>query len=127
MLKMEGQKVSPKILDMSWGQIEVDGFDEFKDVKLYPGGARSWNWTETGTEHSPGVQFADVEELIEHGAEVVILSKGVYGRLRVHETTVEELNKRGITTHVLKTKAARKLYNQLRDDTPVGALLHTTC
>jgi len=118
---------SPKITNLDWGQIEVEGFGEFKDVKLYPGGARRWKWTETGTEHSPGVQFADVEELLEHGAEVVVLSLGVYGRLKVQDATLKELAERGITAHVLKTKEAMRLYNQLCEDNPVGGLFHTTC
>jgi hypothetical protein len=126
-LDMEAKGRSPKITNLEWGQIEVEGFGEFKDVKLYPGGARSWNWTETGTEHVPGVQLADVEELLEHGAEVVVLSLGVYGRLRAQEDTLEALAEKGITTHVHKTNAAKKLYNQLCKDTAVGGLFHTTC
>ncbi len=118
---------SPKITGLDWGQIEVEGFGTFKDVKLYPGGARRWKWTETGTEHSPGVQFADVEELLEHGAEVVVFSLGIYGRLKVQDETLTKLAEKGITAHVLKTKEAKELYNQLCEDTPVGGLFHTTC
>jgi hypothetical protein len=124
---MEANPQSPKINELSWGHIEVEGFGEFKDVKLYPGGARSWDWTETGTEHTPGVQFADVEELLEYGAKVIVFSQGIYGRLKIREDTLEKLEKQGITTHVLKTKAAKKLYNELCDKTPVGGLFHTTC
>jgi hypothetical protein len=124
---MKEKPLSPKIIKLAWGQIEVEGFGEFKDVKLYPGGARSWNWTETGTEHSPGVQFADVEELLAHGVEVIVFSQGIYGRLKVQEDTLKELASRGITTHVLKTKKAKKIYNQLCKDQAVGGLFHTTC
>jgi len=119
--------VSPKIKELIWGQIEVEGFGNFKDVKLYPGGARSWNWTETGTEHTPGVQFADVEELLEHGATVIVFSQGVYGRLKIRHDTLEKLAQQGITTHLLKTKAAKELYNELCENTPVGGLFHSTC
>ncbi|MGD8458592.1 MAG: MTH938/NDUFAF3 family protein [Anaerolineales bacterium] len=124
---MESNLRSPKINELKWGYIEVDGFGEFKDVKLYPGGARSWNWTETGTEHIPGIQYADVEELLEHGAQVIVISQGIYGRLKIQEDTLTKLGQRGITTHVLKTKAAKKLYNELCVDTPVGGLFHSTC
>lgn len=124
---MEEKARSPKITKLDWGYIEVEGFGEFKDVKLYPGGARSWNWTETGTEHTPGVQFADVEELLEHGATVIVFSQGIYGRLKIRNDTLAKLAQQGITTHVLKTKAAKKLYNELCEDTPVGGLFHSTC
>jgi hypothetical protein len=124
---MEAKVRSPRITKLDWGYIEIEGFGDFKDVKLYPGGARSWNWGETGTEHSPGVQFTDVEELLEHGAMVIVFSQGVYGRLKIRNDTLEKLDQKGIKTHVLKTKAAKELYNELCENTPVGGLFHSTC
>ena len=67
---------SPRILHLSWGHIEVEGHPPFKDAKVFPGGAREWDWRDTGTRHVPGIQPADVRELIEHGAKAVVLSKG---------------------------------------------------
>jgi hypothetical protein len=119
--------LSPRILNLDWGRIQIDGFGEFKDVKLYPGGARNWSWQETGTEHSPGVQFADVQELLDHGAEEVILTRGILGRLKVQHETVSKLEDMGITVHVLHTKEAVKLYNVLREEKKVGGLFHNTC
>jgi len=122
---------SPRILEHTWGKLIVDdlsgGEISYKDAKLYPGGSRKWDWQETGTEHSPGVQLADVEELLKHGANVVVLSRGVYGRLRVMEETQHELERRGIGVHVARTKEAIDLYNQLREEEAVGALIHSTC
>jgi hypothetical protein len=66
----------------------------FKDAKLFPGGAREWDWSETGTAHVPGIQPTDVTELLEHGATVVVLSKGVYERLRVCPETLKMLSDR---------------------------------
>lgn len=106
----------------------MDGFHQtFKDVKLYPGGAREWNWEETGTNHFPGIQPEDLEELINHGATTLILSKGVYGRLKVAGHTLKMLKDKGLEFHVLKTKKAVELYNQLQGKQPVGALIHSTC
>ena len=59
---------SPYISRVSWGRLEVEGHPPFKDAKVYPGGARKWDWQETDTHHVPGIQPADVEELIERGA-----------------------------------------------------------
>jgi hypothetical protein len=126
-MSMNDRVTSPLITALSWGHIEVEGCGSFKDAKLYPSGARSWNWKETGTEHEPGIQFSDVEELLEHGAEVVVLSRGVHGRLKVREDTLRKLEERGIEAHVLKSKEAVKFYNQLREDKPVGGLFHSTC
>lgn len=118
---------TPEITKISWGKIEIDGNISFKDVKLYPGGCREWNWLETGTEHSPGIQYSDVQELLDNGAKVIILSRGVLGRLKVQEEVVEKLELEGIIAHILKTKEAVKLYNKLSRTEKVGALIHTTC
>ena len=119
--------LSPKITKLSWGKIEIDGNQVFKDVKLFPGSCREWNWQETGTSHSPGIQFSDVQELLDNGAKVIILSRGVLGRLKVQKEVVEKLESNGFTVHVLKTKEAVKLYNELLKTEKVGALIHTTC
>jgi hypothetical protein len=118
---------SPHIAHLSWGRLEVEGHPTFKDAKLYPGGARAWDWRETGTQHVPGIQPADVDELLEHGATVVVLSQGMTGRLQVAPETLQVLKDRGITVHVLGTEEAVRTYNELRKDESVGGLFHTTC
>lgn len=119
---------SPEIIAFSWGKVSVSGFDEpFKDVKLYPGGPRAWDWNETGTRHVPGIQPADVTDLLEHGAHPIILTKGVEERLQVCPETLEMLQEKGIETIVLQTEAAIERYNQLRQSHPVGILIHSTC
>jgi hypothetical protein len=118
---------SPKILALSWGRMEVEGLGPVKDAKLYPGGGREWDWGETGTRHSPGIQVADVEELLTHGATTVVLSRGIDLQLRVDPSVVQALEARGITVHVAQTREAVTLYNQLADEGPVGGLFHSTC
>src|SRR2546426_10551617 len=74
---MKNQHRSPRIKHVSWGRLEVEGKAEpYKDAKLFPGGSREWNWRESGTEHSPGIQPADVQELLDHSA------CAAYGRSR---------------------------------------------
>ena len=125
---MEQKAFSPHITHLSWGRMEVEGQDKpFKDAKVFPGGAREWDWKETGTQHVPGIQPADVEELLEHGATEVILSKGVYERLQVCPETLEMLKEKGIATHVLQTEKAVQLYNELREKESVAGLFHSTC
>jgi hypothetical protein len=120
---------SPRITHVSWGTLEVEGRDRpFKDAKLYPGGGRAWDWNETGTSHTPGIQPADVEELLEHGAEVVVLSRGMNERLQVTPDTLQRLDEAGVETHVLETEAAVARYNELQaEGQPVGGLFHSTC
>ena len=78
---MNETQASPRIAHLSWGRMETGDGRSFKDAKLYPGGARAWDWRETGTHHVPGIQPADVEELLEKGATTVVLSKGIWERL----------------------------------------------
>jgi len=118
---------SPKITDYSWGHLEVDGKIHFKDAKLFPCRAKKWNWKKTGTSHSPGIQPADVEELITAGCEVIILSTGMDNRLQVCPETLELLKENNIETHVLSTDIAIKKYNKLRKKNRTGGLFHSTC
>ena len=118
---------SPRITSLKWGFIEVDGFGTFRDVKLFPGGAREWNWQETGTRHSPGIQPADVQEIIDAGARTVVLSRGMYKRIKTMPETAASLEKAGITIHQLQTEESVTKYNNLCEDEQVGGLIHTTC
>jgi len=118
---------SPGIETLRWGKVTLEGGQQFKDVKLYPGGAREWDWTETGTRHSPGIQLTDVQELLEHGATVVVLSLGQLGRLAVAPETLRDLEDLGVEVRMLMTPAAVENYNRLRGVAPVGALIHSTC
>ena len=118
---------SPRILQLSWGHIEVEGHPPFKDTKVFPGGAREWDWRETGTHHVPGIQPADVQELIEHGAKAVVLSKGIWGRLQSAPKPWRFLAKNGIKAEILQTEAAVERFNELSERMPVGGLFHSTC
>lgn len=120
---------SPRITHVSWGRLEVEGRDAaFKDAKLWPGGAREWDWNETGTQHRPGIQPADVSELLDHGAEAVVLSKGINERLQVKPETLAVLDDRGVSVDVLQTERAVDRYNALQGEgKAVAGLFHSTC
>ena len=45
----ERERRSPRIMGVVWGRIEVEGVGTFRDAKIFPGGAREWDWNETGT------------------------------------------------------------------------------
>lgn len=118
---------SPRITSLSWGRMEVEGVGSGKDFKLYPGGGREWNWDETGMSHHPGIQPADVEELIDNGATVVVLSCGMLSRVQTSPETIRFLEQRGIAFHVKATKEAVDIYNKLAETEAVGGLFHSTC
>ena len=119
---------SPRITHISWGQMSIDGIGPGKDFKLYPGGGRAWDWNETNTHHIPGIQPADVEELLAQGSEVVVLSRGMELALHTAPETIELLKQRGVPFHVEETNIAVALYNQLAEaGNRVGGLFHSTC
>ena len=91
------------------------------------GGGRAWDWNETGTRHSPGIQAADLTELLDHGAEVVVLSRGMELRLEVGPEPLDLLESKGIEVHVADTTEAVRIYNELAGKRPVGGLFHSTC
>jgi hypothetical protein len=124
---VSGGARSPKILAISWGRMEVAGLGVGKDFKLYPGGGRAWDWSETGTRHEPGILPADVEELLAHGATVVVLSLGMDQKLGVAPATISLLDERQVTVHVAETRKAVEIYNDLAEMRAVGGLFHSTC
>ena len=123
----ENANRSPRILAIEWGRIEVEGLGAAKDVKLYPGGGREWDWSETGTRHNPGIQPADIEELLLHGATAVVLSRGMDLQLQVSQHTLEFLGEKDVAAYVAETTEAVQIYNELAATQRVGGLFHSTC
>ena len=119
---------SPQIEHLAWGSMTVAGLGTGKDFKLWPGGGREWDWSETGTRHRPGIQPADVRELLEMQATTIVLSRGMLLQLQTCRQTMELLQGQGITVHVLETKQAAETYNRLASQNEaVGGLFHSTC
>lgn len=121
---------TPKVQDLSWGQVTVQEAGQqhqYRDAKLWPGGSRNWDWNETGTSHTPGIQVADVRELVDNGADHVILSKGQNNRLQVKSDTLDWLEEQGVEVDVMESNNAVEAYNNLAGEENVGALIHSTC
>ncbi len=95
-----GQTQSPLITNISWGRMVVDSVGEGKDFKLWPGGGRAWDWRETDTHHVPGIQPADVQELLENSCQTIVLSRGMLRRLLTCQETLDLLESHGIAVHV---------------------------
>lgn len=119
---------SPRITHLSWGSMEVENVGSGRDFKLYPGGGRPWDWRETDMHHVPGIRPVDVQELLDNGSQVVVLSRGMELKLQTCPETLQMLSAKGVAFHVEETTDAMKLYNQLAEDgKAVGGLFHSTC
>lgn len=109
-------------------EIEVEGLDPARDMKLWPGGGRAWDWRKTGTHHVPGIQVAAVEELLENGARTVVLTRGMELVLQTCPEALEYLRTRRIQFHVAEKNEAAQIYNKLVEQGgAVGGLFHSTC
>mmetsp|Transcript_131371 Transcript_131371/g.366264 ORF Transcript_131371/g.366264 Transcript_131371/m.366264 type:complete len:168 (-) Transcript_131371:169-672(-) len=124
-------------LSIRWGEIVLtdpatNASKTFRDAKIWPGGARAWDWRETGTHHRPGTQLADVQELVALNPEVVVVSLGMKGNLHVapdlqHAMKTARSNS-GIRWLELKSDEAAETYNDLlRSGKRVAAIIHSTC
>jgi len=119
------------ITHISWGHIEVKINGQtlsFKDCKVWPGGAKTWDWNLTGTRHQPGIQPADIEEILAQGIEVMILSCGMQHMLHTCPETEQMLRTRNIEYHIEETKQAVQLFNTfVQAGKKVGGIFHSTC
>jgi hypothetical protein len=121
-------EVSPRIITVAWGAMEVEGLGRGKDFMLWPGGGKEWNWQESGTQHSPGIQIADCREILANGSRIVVLSRGMLLQLKVPRSTIDFLEHNGIEVIVAQTKKAVNAYNALvAAGEAVGGLFHSTC
>lgn len=122
------QAISPRILSSGWGRIDVDGLGRGRDFKLWPGGGRNWDWSEHGTGHRCGIQPGDIDELVEKGCKVVILTTGRFRRLRVARSTLDILQEKGVEVVVAGTNKGIELYNEyVGQGRAAGGLFHSTC
>jgi hypothetical protein len=100
----------------------------FKDCKVWPNGAAAWDWGLTGTHHVPGIQPADIAELLEHGALELVLSRGMQLALHTCPETEELLRAKAIPYHIEETGRAVALFNRLwLEGRKVGGVFHSTC
>ncbi len=119
---------SPLIDQIAWGHMKVSDVGTGKDFKLWPGGGREWDWRETNTHHVPGIQPADIQELLDRGIRSIVLSRGMLLKLHTAPETLELLESNGIKVHIAETKQAAEIYNELASKgEAVGGLFHSTC
>jgi len=65
--------------------VDVGGkFHNFKDTRVWPGGAEGWDWKVNGTQHQPGILPADVQDILNAhpSLQAIVLSKGKWNHLR---------------------------------------------
>ena len=120
-------KVILPIDNIKWGEIVVAG-KKYKDIKIWNGQCKEWDWNETGTRHQPGIQTADLKEFINE-VDYIILSRGFENKLLTTPELVNYLSDLETKRlYILPTEEAVKKYNRFAAmGYRVGALIHSTC
>lgn len=127
------------IESIRWGQIEVNdkGVKKiYKDMKISPNIVEEWDWNVNKTRHNPGIQIADVVDLIGNDdhlrkkdqIDTFILTRGMERKLQVMPDTIKFLDDKGINIIIMETSDAVKTYNMMTNHGyKVAGLFHSTC
>lgn len=112
-----------KILDYSFGRINIDGQDYDSDVIIYPDRVSGSWWRKSGHE----ICVEDVKEVLEFKPDLLIIGTGAYGVLKVPVRFVDALGLEGIKVWSSKTGEAVEQFNSMAGKQTVVAALHLTC
>ena len=121
-------------LTQVWGSVTcvyADGTaHRFKDAKVYPGRCEAWDWDANvpPTRHQPGIQVADIREVLATDVEFVVLSKGVNGKLECQPSVLEACKAADVEVIHELTPVAVQRFNELAAaHRRVGGVFHSTC
>uniref|UniRef100_A0A3Q3IAT6 Mth938 domain-containing protein n=1 Tax=Monopterus albus TaxID=43700 RepID=A0A3Q3IAT6_MONAL len=84
-----------------------------------------WGWPSS---HYPGVQPADLDEVLKKGIDLLVIGRGMSEALQVPSSTLDFVKQRGIDVKVLQTEKAVAEYNKLANQgAKGGGGFHSTC
>jgi hypothetical protein len=112
-----------KIDHYSFGKIIIDGKAYTRDLIIYPQRIDSSWWRREG--HL--LQIEDLSEVIKEKPDILIIGTGYNGVMKVPEETVANLRSKGIEVIIKKTTEVVEVFNNMKKDKKVIAVLHLTC
>ncbi len=118
-----------KIDSLGWGKVVVNGqkFDQviISNGKVIPRKAKKLEEL-FGTTHEIGNW--EIEELLSGNPEVIILSSGQVGAMKISDEILKKLSRSQAEIKILLTPQAVSEFNKLsQEGKRVNALIHTTC
>ena len=129
-ISFNASALAPQIKNMKWGEIIISQNSAekiYRDARIFPTRSESWDWRKTGTAHNPGIQIADIEDIVSQ-SDIVILTRGVDLVLQVPQETIDYVKSKGRDCRVGQTVEMVALYNKLvNEGKKVGGVFHTTC
>ncbi len=116
-------KNQPKIENIRFGKIVIDGHSYNRDVIVLPDRVLPNWWRVEG--HL--LSYEDLQQALSDPPELLVIGTGIFGRMRVPEEVQKKVREEGIEMSILATREACELYNQMLDKKRVSAALHITC
>ena len=113
----------PVIDSFSFGNIVIDGETYQKDLIILQSRVLP-NWWR---KHGHALCLADLDPILKHPPQVLVVGSGVYGRVKLEGLVMEEMNDLGIRLIVQKTEDACQTYNSISNYKNAAAALHLTC
>ncbi len=108
----------------SFGNIKVDGKTYTTDIKIIDGKVISNWWRKTAHE----VNVDDVMDILDSGAEILVVGMGQPGLMKVSPGLKKELKKRGIVLVEKPTAEAMEDFNRyFSEGKNVAGAFHLTC
>lgn len=114
-----------KIDSTGFGRIVIDGDTYTSDVVIYPDGRIEDNWWR---KNGHTLRKQDIENLLSAEPDIIVVGKGVFGRMKPEKGFETELEKKGIKVESASNKKAAQIYNELASQNrKIGACFHLTC
>ena len=120
-----------RITLLEWGRVVVEdqrGSRTYKDCIITPRGVTAWDWRQDGTRHQPGITVGALREHLSRDSEVVILSRGMEGKLLLSPEAFRYLRQQNIDYYLVRSDRLAGLYNRLvNEGLTVTCFIHSTC
>ncbi len=116
-------KNQPRIENIRFGKITIDGYAYHRDVIILPDRVLPSWWRVEG--HL--LSYEDLQQALSDPPELLVIGTGIFGRMRVPEEVQKKVQEEGIEMSILATREACELYNQMLENKWVSAALHITC
>jgi hypothetical protein len=109
--------------DYRFGKIRINGQLYNRDLIIFSDKILP-NWWR---EHGHSLTMADLYEVIAVKPKVLIIGKGMYGRIKIQDNIIQNLESLDIEVIAVRTRKACQIYNQKKAENDVIAALHLTC
>jgi len=109
--------------DYRFGKIIINGQLYNKDLIIFSDRILP-NWWR---EHGHSLTMADLNEVIAVKPQVLIIGTGMYGRIKIQDKILQNLESLNIEIIAVRTGKACQIYNQKQAESNVIAALHLTC